>query len=139
MPQDRRLNVRARPQVAELRQQVHMLQAVVGYLPDADGEAGGGAGPVPGSEPGSDSDPARADAQGGAGAGADGNGGEGGRQAGLGFAGGKGLEALLLGKARRLEHDLTMARLRIAEACGASVWAASCPRACGTQLSACPL
>ena len=83
-----------------------MLQAVVGYLPDADGEAGADAGPGSGSESGPGSEPARAD-------------GAGGRQAGL--AGSKGLEAALLGKARRLEHDLTMARLRISEACGASV------------------
>ena len=107
-----RLNWQARLQVAELRQQVQMLQAVVGYLPDADGEAGADAGPGPGSELGPGSEPARAEPQG------TGNG-AGGPQAGLG--GGKGLEALLLGKARRLEHDLTMARLRIAEACGASV------------------
>ncbi len=94
-----------------------MLQAVVGIAPDADdASAGEASAPGPGAGSGVDGNGRGDHAAGGIG----GNGAEGGQQPGLGSAssGGRGLEALLLGKARRLEHELTMARLRISEACG---------------------
>jgi hypothetical protein len=112
-------------QVAELRQQVQALQAVVGYAPDADdaGAAGTGAAPAPAADAAGERAGAGGNGAGGGGAGGNGAGGAHapGQEArsGLGSGSARSLEALLLGKARRLEHELTMAKLRIAEACGA--------------------
>ncbi|GBF98384.1 hypothetical protein Rsub_10779 [Raphidocelis subcapitata] len=86
-------------QVEELKQQVRILQAVGygamddGAAPSAGGDDGGGGGGDGGGEPG-----------------AAGSGGGGGSMGGAGS-----LEAALLSKNRRLEHDLTMARLAAAE------------------------
>jgi len=83
-------------QIEELKQQVRILQAVTGYgTLDDTHAASSGAG-----EPGT--------AAGGGGHGASSGGG-----GSLGAAGS--LEGMLLGKNRRLEHELTMARLAAAE------------------------
>lgn len=102
------LELQQRPtaaRVAELQQQIRVLQAVgYGSLPEEDGGTAAAPGMDPSLSIGSD---------------AGGRSSEAGLQADSGSQGGAGginLEGLLLAKNRKLEHDVTVARLGLAEA-----------------------
>lgn len=93
-------------QVEDLKRQIRMLQAVGYNAAEDDDEAGG----RPAEEAGSSAGGASAS---GAGSGTAGANGHGSASAGSGPSAAS-LERLLLGKNRRLEHELTVARLRCA-------------------------
>lgn len=105
-------------QIEELRQQIRVLQAV-GYntLGEDDDDEGAGADGSGGRSGGGSGDGSGA-GRGGAGAGPSGRGLGGAGAGGVGAVGAGGaasLEALLLQKSRHLEHELTMARLKLAD------------------------